>query len=191
VSASSLSTLWNWFSPIQFGAQTGLSSGLTDALGGGLARASFRFTLWDGDSAAGDTGHGTQTLRVNGVEIGNWSDVDAQQTDSVGDAGAGGFSGGGFRSDTLDTGWFDVTDSALLTPLFAAMDAADSLAFVFVDTSSIDNYLDFTVGLDVLPLNAALPPTLVTPPPAVPLPGTGALTALALLGALGAGRRRR
>ena len=40
--------------PGTIGIQTGFGAAVTSALGGGLQAASFRFSLYDGDSAAGD-----------------------------------------------------------------------------------------------------------------------------------------
>ena len=66
------------------GIQSGFTSGITDALGGGLAEVAVRITLFDGDNAAGDFDSNDNTLTLNGYTLGNWSNVSAQTTNASG-----------------------------------------------------------------------------------------------------------
>lgn len=171
--------------PQVIGSQAGYGDAVTGALGGGLASAAFRFSLYDGDSAAGDFDQNDNTLLVNGVLIGDWSAVQAQNTNGVGTALAAGLSGGGFRDSLLDTGWFTVNSSSTLTLLWTAIDAANTLIFSLNDRDAGDNYYDFTQGIDGSLINVGAAPVIVNPgnPNAVPEPAGLALVATALAAA--------
>jgi hypothetical protein len=179
------------FTPITIGTQAGFGDAVTGVLGGGLSRATFRITLQDGDNAAGNFDFNRNFFLVNGVEVANWSTVQAQNTNGLGVATASGFSGGGFRNNLLDTGWFDVTNAAHLAAIFADIDVTDGMRFGLRDAEVIgDNFFDFTLGIDNSLINIGTGP-VVTPPPSgvVPEPGSLALVGLALAAA-GFTRRR-
>lgn len=186
LAASSLLNGQPAVTPVNIGTQGGFGNAVTGALGGGLASASFRFSLFDGDSAAGNFDYNQNTLLVNGVSIGNWSAVATQNTDGLGNAGGAGFSNG-FRNNLLDTGWFS-TGGAQLASLFAAIDAANAITFQLLDVDAGDNFFDFTQGIDIDLINVGSGP-IVTNPGKVPVPGVLALAGLGLLG-LGLSRRR-
>jgi len=117
--------------PLLIGQQAGFDAAIMGALGGGLASAAFRFSLYDGDFGIGDFDQGDASLLVNGINIGNWSAVTTENTDGLGAAGAAGVSTG-FRNDLLDTGWFALNDAVKLTALFRAVsslkrDASDEI----------------------------------------------------------------
>jgi len=163
--------------PGTIGIQTGFSSAVLNALGGGLAQVAVRFSLFDGDTAASDFDHNNNTLLLNGVNFGNWSTVDTVETDSVGSA-IGGHSGGGFRDGSLDTGWFYSNDAATLAAFWATL-SGGIVTFQLNDLSPYDNFYDFTQGIDSGLINVGTGP-IVNPGPASE-PGSLVLLAGGLL----------
>lgn len=160
--------------PGTIGIQSGFNPAVNAALGGGLLSASFRFTLFDGDSAAGDFDFNDNTLLVNGVNIGNWSAVQAQNTDGAGAAGGSGFSGGGFRNNLLDTGWFSNSNAADLLNLFGTITGTQQLVFQVQDVDPYDNFYDFTQGLNGNVIDVGQGPRTVPEPASLALFGLGA-----------------
>lgn len=176
--------------PCTVGIQTGFDSSITDALGGGISKAAVRFTLYDGDTAAGNFDHNDNTLFLNGLNFGNWSDVQTQSTDSTGNT-AGSFSGGGFRDDTLDTGFFFSDNASLLADFFTSLLNTQQVAFQIDDVDPFDNFFDFTQGVDGSLIDVGQGPVITPPGTSVPEPSTLGMMALGLLAIGFATRRRR
>lgn len=186
VSEVSAANLYSGTSSANFviGTQTGYSAAVLAALGGGLQSAAFRFTLWDGDSAAGEFDYNQTTLWTNGINFGNWSTVITQETDSTGNNNLS-TSAGGFRNNKLDTGWFYSNNTSLLGNLFTSLQSTNKLIFSMRDSDPGDNVLDFKQGVNGSLINVGQAPSVAN----VPEPGTLALLGLSLL-AFGAARRK-
>ncbi|MEL6602268.1 MAG: hypothetical protein AAFP20_03460, partial [Cyanobacteria bacterium J06614_10] len=170
LAASSLHVGFAGTNPLTIGTQTGFDSSVLSALGGGLKEAAVRITLFDGDTAAGDFDEDLNTLLLNGVDFGNWSDVEAQNTDAMGTALAAGFSGGGFRDDLLDTGWFFNNDATTLTSLYNSIVATQEVVFGLNDVDPGDNFFDFTQGVDGSLVDVGTGPVVTPNPVDVPDP---------------------
>jgi hypothetical protein len=165
--------------PGTIGIQSGFDSSVISALGGGIKEAAIRFSLYDGDSASGDFDFNDNTLQVNGLNFGNWSSVNAENTDAQGNAASGGLSGGGFRDNTLDTGWFYSNNATLLSNLYNSFVNTQQAVYQVLDVDPYDNYYDFTQGISANFTNVGQGPS-VQPSNPVPEP-------LTILGSLAAG----
>jgi len=161
VAASDLSVGMFASSPGLIGTQSGYTNAVINSLGGGITEAAFRITLFDGDNAAGEFDANQNRLLVDGVDLGDWTAVNAQATDGAGDATADGFSGGGFRNNILDTGWFFTDDTADLAALYAALTADGELAIELTDVDPNDNFFDFTQGIDAALAGGSIVPTVI------------------------------
>jgi hypothetical protein len=174
---------------LTIGTQTGfLASSIAD-LGGAFSAVSVRVTLFDGDQAAGDFDFNDNFFRLDGVEIGNWSNVLTYQTNASGTTQIGA-ANLGFNNNQLRTGFFTSTDASFLSSL--ATNLADgSLVYSLRDADSPgDQFFDFTQGVDGGLINVGTPPVVVPPVNPIPEPETYALMG-AGLAALGFVSRRR
>jgi hypothetical protein len=163
--------------PLTIGTQTGFTASVIGQLGGGISQASVRLSLFDGDSAAGDFDVNDNTLALNGITFGNFTAVSAVNTDSVGNETSLGFSGGGFRDGTLDTGFFFSNDTTTLASLFASL-SGGNVVFELNDVDPGDQFYDFAQGLSASVVNVGTGP-VVTSTPVIPgIPPTGAGTSV-------------
>ncbi|MCA2996568.1 PEP-CTERM sorting domain-containing protein, partial [Gemmatimonas sp.] len=174
--------------PLTIGTQTGFTAGNLLLLGGGLSSASFRFTLYDGDTGAGNFDENDNTLLVNGATIGNWSSVSTSQTNSTG--GTIGSATLGFLDDQLHTGWFTTTNLTALGTIWSALNTNLSLVFQLQDVDPADNFFDFTQGINSSLINVGSGPVVQPPSTAVPEPASLALVIGGAM-AMGATARRR
>jgi hypothetical protein len=183
--------------PFVIGTQTGFTAPIVAALGGGIAGAAFRFSLYDGDMQAGNFDFGQNGLKVNGIDLpavgggvgGDWSRVATERTTSDGATVLA--SGLGFGDDTLDTGWFRLTDATTLAAIYTTLASTSRLEFRLTDLTPGDQFFDFTQGIDAALVNVGSGP-VVQPPPtggSVPLPGSLALVTMGV--GLAALARRR
>lgn len=184
VSQLSATSLYQGFAnanPLTIGVQSGLTPALLANLGGGFSELAVRFTLFDGDSAAGNFDYNQNSLLLNGVNLGNWSSVIAEQTNANG-TGSINFSSGGFRNNILDTGWFYSTNSSLLSSVYGSL-GSGNLSFQLQDSSAGDNYYDFKQGVDGSLINVGSAPIITPPSNSVPDGGsTLGMLALAMFG---------
>lgn len=180
VAASSLHRGYSNTNPFVIGVQNGFDSTVTDSLGGGLVSASFRFTLYDGDTALSNFDYTDNDLLVNGINFGDWSAVDAINTDSMGNITSKGSSGGGFRNNSLDTGWFSSIDTVTLGSLYANIISTNTITFQLDDKAGVgDNYFDFTQGVDSSLIDVGQGPVIGGD---IPEPSMLAIFALGLMG---------
>lgn len=187
------------------GTQSGFTPSILNALGGGLKEVGIRFSLLDGDNAHpsdqstlssggafpfmwgnsdfGNFDYNKNFLLVNGINFGNWSDITTLSTDSLGNSSTGGVSSGGFRSKTLDTGWFYNNDTSLLANFYQSLVTTSQAKYEFNDLTPGDQYLDFKKGIDPSQLIGQAP-VIVTPekPPEVPEPKNILSSILSILG---------
>lgn len=129
--------------PFQIAPTSTITCGIqtcSDYFGGSITRMSVRFTALDGDAKSGDFDFNDLTLRINGFDVGNWSTVPTQTTNTAGTTLIG--SGTGFGDNTYDTGWFQSTNAALLSNVMTGQSLTSSV----YDRDPNDNYWDFTQG---------------------------------------------
>jgi hypothetical protein len=176
---------------ISIGTQTGFTSSLLGTLGGGIAQAAFRVTLFDGDTRSGNFDFNDNWLLVNGIRVGNFSDVSTITTTGTGGTPSGGDNiANGFGNNLLNTGFFHVTDASALSSIFASL-AGGTIDYGWEDRDPNDQFLDFTQGVDGTLIDVNVPPVVVPPTNVVPEPSTYALMATGLVGLVGMARRRR
>lgn len=163
---------------LMIGRQLGYGSSIVEQLGP-LAEVAFRFSVFDGDTARGNFDYQRNVLLVNGINFGNWSAVQTESTTGFGQPTTYRLSGGGFRDEKLDTGFFYSDRPEVLLALYASLRASRSLTFSIQDATPGDQYYDFREAIDPSLVGAGSMPVIVTH--AVPEPKTHKLIALSSL----------
>jgi hypothetical protein len=129
------------------GIQTGLTPLALNSLGSGLAAIAVRVTMDNGATGPGESDRHDDFLMLNGQTIGDFSDVFTEQTSSDGQTSVSFNQAGGFRNNSLDTGYFTSTDPVFLTGLFASILRTGEVVYQFQDNTPFEQPVDFTAGL--------------------------------------------
>lgn len=170
--------------PGVIGTQLGFTSSLLSQLGGGLSEVGVRLTLFDGDTASGDFDFNANFLLLNGFNIGNFSSVLVDNTNSTGTASFG--QSLGFGDSDLSTGWFYSNNSTFLNNLFGSLISNEQIVVAIDDIDGVgDNYLDFKQGLDAGLISVGMSPSLTTVSP-VSAPNNLAIILLGFISLLAA-----
>lgn len=163
---------------IVIGTQADFTAANVAALGGTLDSAAFRLTLFDGDNATGEFDFNTNFMLIDGIEVGNFSNIQTQATS--GDGLSLISTQFGFPNNRLATGWFHITDGALLGSLLLAL-GDGQLSYVLDQRANLAaQTYNFAQGLSASVVDVNVPPTLSIS--SVPEPGALALVGLALAG---------
>lgn len=139
---------------IVIGTQSGLTSTVLAALGGGLSKVAIRVTLFDGDTSQptvlpnSNQDFNENTLLLNDLNFGSWSPIETVTTDTIGNTIPTTTSNIGFFNEELDTGWFLSEDPALLTSFYNSLVSTGKVVYELRDTDPGDNLRDFREGLD-------------------------------------------
>ncbi len=112
----------------------------TDYFGGAIARIDIRFTAYDGDTQVGGFDRNNINLVMNGYNVGSWSGLTTEITNTDGTQSFG-FQDG-FGNNTTNTGWFSSTNPALLQNILTTNQTTTQVR----DRTPNDNYWDFTRG---------------------------------------------
>src|SRR5262249_36238959 len=149
------------------GVQTGFTAETVGLLGGGLTEAAVRLTLFDGDTAVGNFDFHDNELLLNNVVLGDFSDVATQETSQDGQTALSDNPRGGFRNDTLDTGFFYSAAPDVLAALFASLSSRGEVVYRLRDADPFDNFFDFTRGVQGGLVDTGSPPAVVNIPPVI------------------------
>jgi hypothetical protein len=141
------------------GIQTGLTPLALNSLGGGLAGIAVRVTMDNGATGPGEADRHDDLLMLSGLTIGDFSDVITEQTSPDGQTSLSFNQAGGFRSSSLDTGFFSSTDPTFLSSLFSSILKTGEVVYQFQDNTPFVRPVDFQAGLT--PALASWPPVPV------------------------------
>ena len=112
----------------------------TTYFGGSIAEMYVRFSAYDGDTQTNGFDEDDISLRMNGFDVGNWSDVRTEITNNAGTQSYG--FADGFGNNTFNTGWFSSTNPALMANI---LNTGQTTTQVY-DRDPNDNYWDFRRG---------------------------------------------
>lgn len=145
-------------------------SACVDYFGGGLSNVYVRFTAYDGDTQPGGFDENDISLLLNGINIGSWSGLTTEATNTAGTQSFG--FGTGFGNNTFDTGWFNSTNPALFNNILTT----GQITTQVFDDDPNDNYWDFRRG------NSLGNPDIVTVAPGYELEKTSDTPTFAQVG---------
>ena len=112
----------------------------TDYFGGAIAQVYVRFSAFDGDTQPGGFDENDISLILNGVNVGSWSGLTTERTNTSGTVSQGFTTG--FGNNTFNTGWFSSTNPTLLNSLLTTGQTTTQV----LDDDPNDNYWDFRRG---------------------------------------------
>lgn len=115
-------------------------SSCTDYFGGGLQQVYVRFSAFDGDTQPGGFDENDISLILNGFNVGSWSGLTTEVTNTTGTQSFGFATG--FGNQTFNTGWFSSTNPALLQNILSTGQTTTQV----LDDDPNDNYWDFRRG---------------------------------------------
>ena len=108
--------------------------------GGAIATMYVRFSAWDGDTQPGGFDENDISLIMNGTNIGSWSGITTEITNTAGTSSSGFTTG--FGNNTFNTAWFTTTNAALLNNILTT----GQITTQVYDQDPNDNYWDFRRG---------------------------------------------
>ncbi|MBT0585628.1 PEP-CTERM sorting domain-containing protein [Alteromonas oceanisediminis] len=155
------------FASQQLGALS-FSSSMLDAIGSGIAELAIRLSLYDGDNAVGadvvakeEYQAGKNFLEVNGVEFGNFSDVETLTSSRKGEEYFEDFKATGFANKKSATGWFYSNNSSVLGLIQSSVISSSVLGLDFVIRNArSENWISFHER-DASPQPQVQPPGVV------------------------------
>jgi PKD domain len=153
--------------PGTLGIQTGLTPTALRTLGGGLAGVAVRVTMSNGQTGPGEPFRNDNFLLLNGILLGDFSNVVTQQTTSDGNTALSLNPAGGFRTNSLDTGFFSSTDPVLLSSLYSSIARTGQVVYQFQDSTPYSQAMNFTAGLDQNLANPGPIPVFAIDPPLI------------------------
>ncbi len=112
----------------------------SDYFGGAIARMDVRFSAFDGDTQPGGFDENDISLLINGFNVGSWSGITSEITNTNGDTSLGFTTG--FGNNTFNTAWFNSTNPALLSNILSTGQTVSQV----LDDDPDDNFWDFGRG---------------------------------------------
>jgi len=153
--------------PVVLGSKSGFSQVALNTLGGALTSIAVRVTMYGGGTGPGDLGRNQDVLLINGASLGGFSSVVTQQTSPDGQTGLSMNLEGGFRSGSLDTGFFSSTDPGLLSKIYTSIAGTGQVGLAWQSTAATGRSLDFLAGLSTDIQAASGFPILAFNPPII------------------------
>jgi hypothetical protein len=149
------------------GVRAGLTPTALKSLGGGLSAVAVRLTMDQGGTGPGEPERHEDFLFLDGLQLGDFSNVVTQQTTPDGLTSLSSNSAGGFRTGSLDTGFFSSTDPTLLADLYKSIVQTGQVVYQFQNSSAQALALDFTAGLIPNLVNPGPTPVFAIDPPRI------------------------